>query len=222
MGCATSKAIEKESPAPKEKDIAPPAKKEAAAPVESAAPATPAVGTPAVVVEGVAVTVAGEDVASELVALATKQALADVFAAEYVASVMDNAFPKLRILFLHDMSLTTTLMQSHVAKIVDALEDVATFTFVQAPFDIEFYPDEFFPALPEGEHAKTWYTVARNEDGSVDHYNGLEESCAVLREADAAEEKANGAGFDCVWGFSQGETAECNARGYSVWSLALR
>lgn len=110
----------------------------------------------------------------------------------------------LRILCLHGYSLSAKMMRDHMATIVAALEGKASFTFLEAPLTVQFVPDNHFPALPAGEQARSWYKPLRNDSGDVIGYEGLDEAISMLREADEAEEQRHGAGFDCVWGFSQG------------------
>lgn len=95
-----------------------------------------------------------------------------------------------------------------MAEIVTQLKGVAEFTFLDAPFFVEFCPDDVFPVLAEGDRARAWWTldqpISSVIGGKQAEMTGVAQSLALLREADAAEEQANGKGFDCVWGFSQG------------------
>ena len=96
------------------------------------------------------------------------------------------------------------MMSEHMSQIVARLQGVATFTFLDAPFTVEFMPDAIFPALAEGDEARTWWPVSWTKDGGVVGGTGAEQALEMLRQTDAKQRREHGTGFDCVWGFSQG------------------
>lgn len=91
-----------------------------------------------------------------------------------------------------------------MSTVIESLKGKVSFTFIDAPHIVEFLPDNHFPSVPDGEQPRAWYMPVFDETGKVVDVEGAEESLNVLRSADEAEERERGAGFDCVWGFSQG------------------
>ncbi|KAL1518690.1 hypothetical protein AB1Y20_002977 [Prymnesium parvum] len=109
---------------------------------------------------------------------------------------------KLRIVVLHGSGNNSSSMREHIAPLLARLSPLATFTFLDATAPIEFTPDEYFPAPPREGQPLSWFDISSKEGSLV--CDRVEEALAVLRDADDAEARARGSGFDCVMGFSQG------------------
>ena len=125
-----------------------------------------------------------------------------------------------RCLVLHGYALSAKMQRDHMAGIIESLRGKVTFTFISAPHVVDFRPDNHFPNLPDGEQARGWYLPVFNEKGDkVVDVTGAEESLALIRSADEAEQREHGTGFDCVWGFSQGGAMAALAVGLRDGSL---
>ena len=81
-------------------------------------------------------------------------------------------------------------------RVTKHLEQRARFTFIDAPFSV--------PSLPDpSKQGFSWWLPSRNSEGQWE-FEGVDEALRTLSEADAAEKRTHGAGFDGVLGFSQG------------------
>lgn len=104
--------------------------------------------------------------------------------------------PQLSILCLHGYSQDSHVLSRQMRRVTKHLAQRARFTFIDAPFSV--------PSLPDpNKQGFSWWLPSRNSEGQWE-FEGVDEALRTLSEADAAEKRTHGAGFDGVLGFSQG------------------
>ena len=104
--------------------------------------------------------------------------------------------PQLSVLCLHGYSQDGHVLSRQMRRVTKHLEQRARFTFIDAPFSV--------PSLPDpSKQGFSWWLPSRNSEGQWE-FEGVDEALRTLSEADAAEKRTHGAGFDGVLGFSQG------------------
>ena len=109
---------------------------------------------------------------------------------------------KLSVLCLHGYSMTGALLQQSMRRTCERLSHLARFRFVDGPHTVE--PSPHLPLeLPEGTRPLGWWRPERQDDRSW-HFHGVDDSLALLSQAEASEVEAHGHGVDVVLGFSQG------------------
>ncbi|KAJ1452874.1 serine hydrolase FSH [Pelagophyceae sp. CCMP2097] len=102
---------------------------------------------------------------------------------------------KLRILCLHGYSMHASLFAAKMHRVTRALDDVAEFTFLDAPHEIE--PSPAFSGVDlRGLAARAWWRPAKVAHGWL--YDGVEES------VDAVARRHAEMPFDGLLGYSQG------------------
>ena len=97
--------------------------------------------------------------------------------------------PPLNVLCLHGYSQSGPLLSKFTRRVTAHCEPLAKFTYLTAPFPTE-------QNAPEG---RMWWTPTKLDGGGWD-YGGVDETLSLVRDA----ERAAGAPFDGVLGFSQG------------------
>ncbi len=109
---------------------------------------------------------------------------------------------KLSVLCLHGYSMTGAVFEQSMRRVSERLGSVARFSFLDGPHVVPPNPNLPMP-LPDGVAPLGWWKPERLADGNW-HFHGIEDSIAYLADAQAAEVRAHGHGFDAVLGFSQG------------------
>ena len=97
--------------------------------------------------------------------------------------------PPLNVLCLHGYSQSGPLLSKFTRRVTAHCDQLAKFTYLTAPFPTE-------QNAPEG---RMWWTPTKLDGGGWD-YGGVDETLSLVRDA----ERAAGAPFDGVLGFSQG------------------
>ena len=97
--------------------------------------------------------------------------------------------PPLNVLCLHGYSQSGPLLSKFTRRVTAHCDQLAKFTYLTAPFPTE-------QNAPEG---RMWWTPTKLDGGGWD-YGGVDETLSLVRDA----ERAAGAPFDGVMGFSQG------------------